>query len=188
MTDLRTGVMDENNLAHDRTLPGLLSDALGITIEEYGALEDRTYPVIGKGLFPDTLTATHYVDWVTPVSAEVMAGYGRWPLEPFAAVTRNRAGRGIAWYVGTVFEQDAFYDRLIGRLLDDAHVARWVDLPEGVEASVRQGAGSRLAFLINHHQTPQDVTIPPGKRNLLTGEVLSDRVRLGPYGVAVIEW
>jgi beta-galactosidase len=188
MTDLRTGVMDENNLAHDRTLPGLLSDVLGITIEEYGALDDRTYPVVSTGLFADTLTATRYADWVTPTSAEVMAKYGRWPLESFAAVTRHRAARGIAWYVGTVFQQDAFYDRLIRRLLDDAHVERWVDLPGGVEASVRQGAGGRLAFLINHDQTAKDVTIPPGKRELLTGEVLRDRVHLGPYGVAVIEW
>jgi beta-galactosidase len=188
MTDLRTGVMDQNNLAHDRTLPGLLAEALGITIEEYGALEDRTYPVIGKGLFPDTLTATRYADWVTPVSAEVMAGYGRWPLESFAAVTRNRAGRGIAWYVGTVFQQEAFYDRLVRRLLDDAEVERWVDVPDGVEASIRQGPGGKLAFLINHTQSDKDVTLPPGKRDLLTGEVLRDRVHLARYGVAVIQW
>jgi beta-galactosidase len=36
LADARTGVKDENNLAHERTLPGLLSDILGITIEEYG--------------------------------------------------------------------------------------------------------------------------------------------------------
>ncbi|MBI2073748.1 MAG: beta-galactosidase [Gemmatimonadetes bacterium] len=188
MTDIRTGVKDENNLAHERTLPGLLSDVLGITIEEYGALEGRSYPVVSKELFGDTLTATHYVDWVTPTKADAVAAYGRWPLESFAAVTRNQAGRGIAWYVGTVFEEDAFYDRLIDRLLNDARVERWVHLPEGVEASVRQGAGRKLAFLINHNQAEKSVTIPSGKRELLTGEVLGDRVRLGPFGVAVIEW
>ncbi len=188
MTDSRTGVKDENNLAHERTLPGLLSDVLGITIEEYGALEDRSYPVVSQGLFSDTLTAIHYADWVTPKGAEVIAKYGRWPLESFAAVTRNQAGRGVAWYVGTVFQEEAFYDRLIARLLSDARVERWVALPTGVEASVRQGSGRRLAFLINHTQTEQSVTIPSGKRDLLKGETLADRVRLDPYGVAVIEW
>lgn len=188
MADLRTGVKDENNLVHERTLPGLLSEVLGITIEEYGALEDRTYPVTGGGLFADTLTAIHYTDWVTPASAKAMATYARWPLDSFAAVTRNQAGRGVGWYVGTVFKEDAFYDRLIARLLDDAKVERWVELPEGVEASVRQGAGRRLAFLINHNQTEASVAIPSGKKELLTGEVLGNRVRLGPYGVAVIEW
>lgn len=188
MTDTRTGVKDENNLAHERTLPGLLSDVLGITIEEYGALENRSYPVVSDALFGDTLTATHYVDWVTPRSAKVMAKYVRWPLESFAAVTRNQAGRGVAWYVGTVFQEEAFYDRLIARLLDDAKVERWIKLPQGVEASVRQGAGRRLVFLINHNQTEASVTIPSGKRDLLKGEALGDRVRLDPYGVDVIEW
>ena len=188
LTDLRTGVKDENNLTHERTLPGLLSDVLGITIEEYGALEDRTYPVTSQGLFGDTMTATLYADWVTPKSAAAMAKYGRWPLEPFAAVTRNAAGRGVAWYVGTVFKEEAFYDRLIDRLLSDARVERWLTLPKGVEASFRQGAGRKLAFLINHSQSEASVTIPSGKRDLLTGEALGDRVRLGPYGVAVIEW
>lgn len=188
MTDLRTGVMDEHNLVHERTLPGLLSDVLGITIEEYGALQERTYPVISTGLFPDTLTATHYVDWVTPTGADVMAAYARWPLETFAAVTRHQAGRGIAWYVGTVFQEQAFYDRLMRHLLDDARVERWVNLPDGVEASIRQGAAGTLAFLINHDQTEKDVALPSGKRDLLTAEVLGDRVHLGPYGVAVIQW
>jgi beta-galactosidase len=188
MTDLRTGVKDENNLVHERTLPGLLSEVLGITIEEYGALEDRSYRVHSDGLFPDTLTATAYVDWVTPQGAEVMAGYDQWPLESFAAVTRHAAGRGVAWYVGTVFQEDAFYDHLIGRLLRDAGVERWVDLPAGVEASVRQGGGKRLAFLINHNDTERHVTITPGKRDALADRVLGDRVTLGAYGVAVIAW
>jgi beta-galactosidase len=189
LTDARSGVKDENNLAHARTLPGLLSEVLGIEIDEYGALEGRSYPVHGdRGLFPDTLTAIDYVDWVTPKGAEVWARYGRWPLEPFAAVTRNRAGRGVAWYVGTVFWEDAFYDHLIDHLLGEAGVERWVNLPAGVETSVRQGAGRRLVFLINHNDTDRSVTIAPGKRDVLAGQVLGDRVTLGPFGVAVIAW
>jgi beta-galactosidase len=188
MADLRTGVKDENNLAHDRTLPGLLSEVLGITIEEYGALEDRSYPVHSDGLFADTLTAIQYVDWVTPKGADVMAAYGQWPLEPFAAVTRHQAGRGVAWYVGTVFREEVFYDHLIHRLLDDAGVERWVDLPAGVEASARQGGGKKTVFLINHTEAEHTVAIPPGKRDLLADRVMGDRVLLGPYGVAVIAW
>jgi len=188
MTDSRTGVKDEHNLAHERTLPGLLSNVLGIEIEEYGALDGRSYPVFSDGLFADTLTAIHYVDWVTPKGAQVMAGYDQWHLRPFAAVTRNEAGDGVAWYVGTVFQEDAFYDRLVDRLLNDAGVERWVDLPEGVEASVRQGGGKRLVFLINHNETEVSVVIEPGKRDLLGGKELGERMVLSPYGVAAIPW
>jgi beta-galactosidase len=189
LADARAGVKDENNRVHERTLPGLLSDVLGITIEEYGALDGRSYPVHSDaGLFPDTLTAIDYADWVTPKGADVMAGYGRWPLESFAAVTRKTTGRGVAWYVGTVFQEETFYDRLIDRLLTDAAVERWVGLPDGVEASVRQGAGRKLAFLINHTEAERSVAIPAGKRDLLADRVLGDRVTLGPLGVAVIAW
>ncbi len=188
MTDARTGVKDEHNLTHERTLPGLLSDVLGIEIEEYGALDDRVYPVVSDGLFADTLTAIDYVDWVTPKTAEVVASYDRWPLEPFAAVTRHEAGGGIAWYVGTVFREDSFYDALIDRLLRDAGVERWVTLPAGVEASVRQGSGKKLVFFINHSGMEQRVAITPGKRDLLGGGALGESVALSPYGVAVIAW
>ena len=188
MTDSRTGVKDENNLAHERTLPGLLSGILGIEIDEYGALDGRTYPVHSDSLFADTLTAIDYVDWVTPKGAQVMAAYDQWHLRSFASVTRNEAGNGVAWYVGTVFEEDAFYDRLIDRLLRDAGVERWIDLPEGVEASVRQSAGKKLVFLINHNETETHVVVDAGKRDLLEGRSLGDRVVLGPYGVAVIAW
>jgi beta-galactosidase len=188
MTDARTGVKDENNLAHERTLPGLLSDVLGIEIEEYGALQDKAYPVFSDRLFEDTLTATHYVDWVTPKGAEVMAAYDQWHLDSFAAVTRHEAGRGVAWYVGTVFQEDAFYDHLIDHLLGDAGIDKWIELPEGVEASVRQGDGKKLVFLINHSETTQYVEVEPGKRDLLSDQVLGNQVTLGPYGVAVIAW
>ena len=188
MADARTGVKDEHNLAHERTLPGLLSHVLGIAIEEYGALDDRVYRVVSDGLFADTLTAIDYVDWVTPTTAEVVASYDGWPLEPFAAVTRHEAGGGIAWYVGTVFREDSFYDALIDRLLRDAGVERWVTLPAGVEASVRQGSGKKLVFLINHTEVEQRVAITPGKGDLLGGGALGESVTLSPYGVAVIAW
>ena len=52
LADCRTGVKDETNLAYDRTLPGLLSPALGIEIDEYESLalgitdkEETTYKI-----------------------------------------------------------------------------------------------------------------------------------------------
>jgi hypothetical protein len=45
-----------------------------------------------------------------------------------------------------------------------------------------------LVFLINHNDTDRSVTIAPGKRDVLAGQVLGDRVTLGPFGVAVIAW
>ena len=68
LADCRTGVKDETNLCHERTLPGLLSEPLGITIEEYEALAPETWsmPSPAREPVPGTSRASHYADWVTP--------------------------------------------------------------------------------------------------------------------------
>jgi len=160
LADCRTGVKDENNLCHDRTLPGLLSPALGIEIEEYEALQDVEYEVVGKDMLPGAFTATKYTDWITNKGAEVLAGYDQWHMKPFAAVTRNSYGKGYGWYVGTVMKEDAFYDQLIAKLLTDAGIKPVINPPNGVEVSIRQGGGKKLLFLINHTEQTQTVNIP----------------------------
>ncbi|GAI87594.1 unnamed protein product, partial [marine sediment metagenome] len=188
LADCRTGVKDENNLCHDRTLPGLLSPALGVEIEEYEALQDVEYEVVGKDMLPGAFTATKYTDWITNMGAEVLADYDQWHMKPFAAVTRNSYGKGYGWYVGTVMKEDAFYDQLIAKLLTDAGIKPVINPPNGVEVSIRQGGGKKLLFLINHTEQTQMVNIPKGKLELLSQKKADRTIELGTYGVAVIRF
>jgi beta-galactosidase len=188
LTDCRAGVKDENNLCHDRTLPGLLSKPLGISIEEYGALAaSMQYAVVGRGDLEGRYTAIRYVDWVSPEGAEVLAGYEQWHLAEFAAVTRNRFRGGTGFYVGTVVREEAFYDKLMTVLLAAARVKPLIAPPAGVEVSVREGEGKRLVFLINHTEEHKTVAVPRGVPELLTGATTTDAVTLGPYEVALIK-
>ncbi|MEE9371010.1 MAG: beta-galactosidase [Sedimentisphaerales bacterium] len=189
LADCRTGVKDENNLCHKRTLPGLLSPMLGIKIEEYSAVaNDVKYKVTGTDDFPGSFTATKYVDWLTTEDAKALAAYEeQWHLEPFAAVTKNTYGKGKGWYVGTVFKEEAFYDRLIEKLLQDAGIEPLVKPPLGVEVSVRQGNGRKLLFVINHTEQPQTVNVPKGKLELLSGKKTKNTITLKKFDVAVIK-
>jgi len=189
VTDCRTGVKNETNLCHDRTLPGRLSDALGITIEEYEALSDEmSYAVAGKGgVLSGQFTGVHYADWLTPKGAEALAGYGDWHMKEFAAATRNTFGKGTGYYIGTVIKEQAFYDALVADALKTARVRPLLAPPEGVEATVREGAGKKLLLLINHSEERKTVAVPAGKRELITGTKTSDAIDLGIYGVAVIK-
>jgi beta-galactosidase len=189
LADCRTGVKDENNLCHKRTLPGLLAPMLGIRIEEYSAFADNVqYKVTGTDGFPGSFTATKYVDWLTPENAQTLARYDdQWHLVPFAAVTKNDYGKGKGWYVGTVIKEDAFYDRLIAQLLEDAGIESLVKPPLGVEVSIRQGNGQKLLFVINHTEEPQTISVPKGKLELLTDKKTEDTIELGTYDVAVIK-
>ncbi len=186
LADARTGVKDETNLVHARTLPGLLAPALGIEIQEYESLGDIEYAVQGRDPIAGAYTATRYTDWATPDGAEVIAGYGTWPVSEFAAVTRHAHGRGHGWYVGTVMKEEAFYDRLVGSLLADAGVGAVVDPPDGVEVSVREGEGRKLLFVINHTEETRTVSVPAGKERLLGGGTTGETLDLEAYGVAVI--
>ena len=99
---------------------------------------------------------------VVSSSAETLAAFpDTWHLKGFAAATRNRYGKGTAYYVGTVVKEDAFYDALLADLLKAARVRPVVRPPAGVEVSVRQGQGRKVLFLLNHLEQPMTVEVPP---------------------------
>lgn len=187
IADCRTGVKNETNLCHERTLPGLLSAPLGIAIPEYEALpDDLECPVTGVHGFAGRYTAVQYADWVVPGKATPLGRHEHWHLRPYAALTCNRFGKGSGYYVGAVFKEDALYDALIAAAARQAGIAPAVRPPAGVEASVREGSGRRLLFLINHTDEEKKVAVPSGRRELLSGRTTAATVTLKTHGVAVI--
>jgi beta-galactosidase len=188
VTDGRTAVKDETGLMHERTLPGLLSEMLGITIEEYESLSaGMEYGVMGKNGFSGTYIAGQYADWVMPQGAEVLAGFEPWHMQSFAALTRNRFGQGYGYYAGVNVKEETFYDALVADVLAHAGIRPVTKPPAGVEISVREGDGKRLLFAINHTEQKQTVSVPAGKSELLTGATTGDTLELDVYSVAVVK-
>jgi beta-galactosidase len=194
LADCRTGVKDETNLAIDRTLPGLLSPALGIEIDEYESLalgitdkDETTYSIRTEPELGDTYTALHYADWIKPLTAKSKARYSAPHLKDFAAVTRNEFGQGIGWYVGTIASDDAFYDKLMAALLKDAKVRPIVNPPAGVEIAVRAAKNRGLLILINHTDKDVIIPVPEDRLERLTKERTSETLTLQPFGVAVVQ-
>jgi len=159
VTDLRTGLKDEFNNAHQRLLPGRLRPVLKIRIEEYESLPSDA-PIVGGKEFPGRYRGHIGCDWVIPEGAKVLAGYGKEYLEDYAAVTLAKSGRGRAYYVGTIAREDEFYDALVGHALKSAGVKPLTSLPAGVELVSREKKGSRLLFFINHNETAKTVKLP----------------------------
>jgi len=185
--DLRTGVKDETGLCHERPLPGLLSAALGIEIQEYESVfPPDHYKMVSCERFQGGFTADKGADWIAARKAATMVGYDHWHMKKFAAVTRNQYGEGIGWYAGTVAREKEFYDQLVAALLKDGGVRPVCRPPAGVEASVRQGKGKRLLFLVNFTEENKTVEVPAGKRELLTGGTTRKALELQRFGVSVI--
>jgi beta-galactosidase len=189
--ELRTGVKDEHNRCHPRTLPGLLGECLGLRIPEYGTLHtgegEETVSVAGRPPFPGRWTAAGFAEWVQPDGAEVLAGYEPWYLEPYAALTRHRHGEGVAYFTGTVLREDAYYDALVDRARREAGLQPLVEPPAGVEVSVRQGPAGKLLFLLNHTEEEQTVAVPPERRELLSGQTTGRQLTLPRLEVAVLQ-
>ncbi|MGD9633729.1 MAG: beta-galactosidase [Pirellulales bacterium] len=194
LTDCRTAVKDETNLAYSRTLPGLLAPALGIEIGEYESLrqgitdkDEVTYRLHADSLGDADYTAIRYADWITPTTAQAIAKYTPSHLADFAAVTRNQFEQGIGWYVGTIAAEPQFYDALVARLLADAKIHPLVTPPSGVEVAIRSNDKSALLFAVNHTAEPATLEVPADRPNLLTGAKTESSLTLAPFGVAVIE-
>lgn len=186
LADHRCGVKDQTNLCHARTIPGLLGPALGIRIDEYESLP-AAIEVEGRGSIKGRYTAVDYADWLATDGAETLARYTGQHLIRFAAATRHRHGRGCAYYVGTVFNEESFYDKLAAALLAEAGIKPVCRPPIGVEASVREGAGKRLLFLVNHSEAVQSVVLPRRARDLITGRLTGASIELQPHGVCVLD-
>ncbi len=194
-TNSRSAVKDATNLCYDRTLPGLLSDALGISIEEYESLchewggdQGFSYAVTGSSAFQGSFTATQTAEWVQPRGAEVLAGYTEWHMQDFAALSRHHFGKGWGYYLGTVVAEPGFYDQMIADILSKAGVEPVVVPPAGVECALREGNGKQLLFLLNHTEQIQTVAVPEAKAFLVGGSGRTGKsIDLDRYGVAVIE-
>jgi len=145
------------------------------------------YAVGGEGSLAGHYFAVQYVDWVLVQGAEALARYHQWHLEPFAPATRNRFGKGAAYYVGTVIEGREFYDALVGELLRAAGVEPPLRPPDAVEVSARRDAGKALLFVINHTEEPRSVSVPSGKPELLSGASTERTLKPGAFDVTVIE-
>ncbi len=185
LADCRTGVKDETNLCHPRTLPGLLTAALGIRIPEYESIPAELSFAVNGALGDGA--AHQYADWITLDGAEALAAFSDWHIADVPAATKHRFGKGAGYYVGTIVKEDAFYDALIADLLATAGVTRPdITLPAGVELSVRAGDGKAVYFLLNHTQDEKTIDLPDGMTNLLTGQPTERSVTLARFGVAVL--
>jgi beta-galactosidase len=173
------GIVDE----HDHVRPGRTESLLGVAVEEVLPL-----PAGGAAALADGTTATVWTESVRlrGAAAEVsygpgaMAGYPDGPLAGAPAVTRRRAGAGVAWYLTARMDEPGL-DRWLGRILEAAGVAPTLPgLPSTVDAVWR---GDYL-FLVNHDA--DDVTVGAGGTDLLTGRRHVGKVELAARSVAVL--
>ncbi|MGO4545988.1 beta-galactosidase [Paenibacillus sp. 2TAB23] len=197
--DFRAGAKEWNNRMLPQRLPGLYADLLGISIDDYGIIEED----ISIGLLEPEAEAAAASDSATyPGEAatwyDVIELEGAEPLLLFAndyfagqpAVTRNRYGLGTAYYLGTELDSASLH-RLFHSICKDLNLEPVLPgLPSGVEAICRMREegerSSEVIFVINHSRVDAAFTLDRIYADAMTGTELSGEVVMAPNGVLVL--
>lgn len=183
--DARTGEKDEYNAIHQRKLPGLLTQSLGIEIEDISCMYDDMKFTVKA--FDNKFRAHQYYEWVKPTGAQPVGKFKGLGMKGHAALTRNKHGAGEGWYLGTIIKEDEFYDILINTILNIAQITPLFRTPKGVECVSREDDQKQLLFLINHTEKPQTIEVQEGFLELLSGEKTKKMIRINRYDVVVLK-
>lgn len=187
LTTCRSGVMDEHNMVVNRALPGLLAEMCGVEVEEYDSPDpDMTLTIAADAPLGHRIySANVWADVLEPRGATVLARYASEYYAGRAAITSHRFGKGRAIYVGTVAEQE-LVRHLIGYLCDELKLVPPLEVPEGVEVTVREGEGGLLTFVLNGTGEEKTFELNETYQDLVSGQAVSGVVRLKPLGVMVL--
>ena len=154
----RSGVKTLQNVCQPDRLPGLLSELAGVEVDEYDPVgrDAQRIDFGADGVF----SCSQWCDLLTPTSATTLASYASDYFAGRAAVTKNAYGKGAAYYLGTVLDEEA-YGMLLRKVVTELGIAHTSDLPPGVELSVRSGPAGKLLFVLNLAKQAQTVTLAP---------------------------
>ena len=103
------------------------------------------------------------------------------------AVTRNRFGKGAAWYIATEPEA-TFVEALVSHLCEERGIKPVLTPVEGVEVTQRRNGDRTLTFVLNHNTEPVTVDLTPvAGRELLSGQDVSGMCELPGRGVWILQ-
>ena len=117
----------------------------------------------------------------------MLATFDEGHLRGKPAFTRRAHGKGNSLYLGTRLD-DADLAAILDGLSGELGLKAPMDVPPGIEVTLREKGGKSFLFLLNHSAKP--VRVPLGKRSgreLLSGKKAKTSWLLPAYDVAVIE-
>lgn len=186
ITTFFSGYVDDHDLVTLGGYPGKLRDILGIWVEESDALpegEKNHFTWEGK-----QYDATLLCDLIHEEGAEALCSYEEDFYKGMPAITKNVYGKGSAYYVATRSNEE-FYSDFLKKVTKEAGVTNRLELPSGIEGTVRVNEQSRYIFLLNHTKEEKNINIEKPCINIISGEKYQngDVMKLNSVGVAILK-
>jgi len=186
LTTFFSGLVDENEHIRLGGYPAPFRDLLGLAVEEYvpyGATEFNTINTTDNKQFQ----CTFWSDVIRLKSAQALATYEQDYYSGNPAVTRNKFGNGIAFYVGTILDQNGM-GWLIEQFCETANIKPVSsNLPAGVELARRTNGKQTWLFALNHSNEEVNIPLNQPGYEILSGTNLDTNLHLAPTEVAIIQ-
>ncbi len=185
VTGVMSGIVDQSDNVHLGGYPGPLRKLAGIWAEEIDALAPEQSNEI---VFKDGLReqCNMLCDIIHLEGAKDIAQYGSDFYAGTPAVTENNFGKGCTCYVGTVLSEEAL-GRVLELMCDRAKITPVIEEETRLEVTKRVTDKEDLYFVINFKD--EELPLPKvfeGKKNLLTGSVLTEGEMLKKYDVRIV--
>ncbi len=186
MMSFFSGIVDEHEHIRLGGYPAPFREMLGLTVEEYAPYSETQFNSICTD-DNQQFQSTFWNDVIHLKKATSLANFEQDYYAGSAAITHNKFGKGNAFYVGTVPENNGM-EWLIERVCKIAGVQPvTANMPAGVEILKRVNGESEFIFVLNHSGDKVNVPIEGQGRDLLTDMEINGSLELEPSGVAVIQ-
>lgn len=191
ITTFFSGIVDEHDLVTLGGYPGKLRQVTGIWAEETDALlpEQQNHMVMKQDWGPlrGSYSCGILCDVIHAETAEVLAEYGTDFYQGTPVLTRNRFGKGQAYYVASSPDA-AFLRGFMSNVCEEQGIKPLLDTPAGIEVVERVKEGTSLLFIMNHNA--EAMAFDAGSANqtdLLTERPVTGHVTIPARGVMILE-
>ena len=175
MTSFMSGMVNDSDNVYLGGYPGPLKDVTGVWVEESDAVVPghRTTVNINGHEYDAHLVC----DQIHLTGAKAVATYANEFYAGTPAVTENRYGRGMAWYVGSRLDHDGLW-QIVDQVIKASGVTPLVDEATELEITERTTTdGRRLYFVLNMSNDSRPLPMKfRGYRDLLTDRVAKPRL------------
>lgn len=188
-----SGLADENDLITTEGYPGKLRRLCGIWAEETDALlpNQKNSFVIKDGALKGECEATILCDIVHAEGAQVVATYGSDFYAGTPCVTKNKFGKGEAWYVASCFgERSPLLQKIVLHLAQQKGIEQIAAPVEGVEITKRVRLdGTQFVFALNHSALQKEIALVFNGIDIISQKEIhaGENLLLEANGVAIIK-
>ncbi|HBE81035.1 MAG TPA: beta-galactosidase [Firmicutes bacterium] len=191
ITTFFSGIVDETDGVFPGGYPGPLAALLGISIEEFDALEphlENNIELIEKIEEAESQYRCElWCDVVKLHGAKGLANFTQDYYAGYPALTENHFGKGKAYYLATQPDQ-SFFKKFIKHLCQLNQIKTPLEAPAGVEVLARNQCEQAFLFVLNHNQYPVSVALPVSLQyqNLISKKTITGQLTLEAKEAAIL--